>query len=160
MIRPRNLPDFIGALLSMALGCAVSLEAYRLSSYAASAFVGDHTLPFLLGISFIVLGLVLLVQSCRPKLPEANDTGAEPVAEAGERTRLLLCLGVLFLYAWLLEALGYFPATLIASFLLFRLIGFYRLGSAILLAVLLTGGLYGIFIGWLQITFPTGFLLD
>ncbi|WP_301169576.1 tripartite tricarboxylate transporter TctB family protein [Brevibacillus nitrificans] len=163
MIRPRNLPDLIGALLFMALGIIVSVEAYRLESYATSVMVGDHTLPFLLGIVLVVLGAVLLLQALRGKGKKGTTAvqgAAGTETSSDERKRILLCLGALFLYVVLLYALGYWAATLIASFLLFRLIGFYRWLTSFFFSILLTGCLYGVFIFWLQITFPSGFLFD
>lgn len=162
MARPYHLPDFIGALLCIALGFIISLEAYRLESYASSVYVGDHTLPFILGIVFVVLGVALLFRSFRTKKGEANDVTDEPgsTAVSGERTRLILCFISLFLYVWLLDWLGYELATLLASFVLFRLIGFYRWLTSLFFSILLTGCLYGVFVFWLQITFPSGFLFD
>jgi hypothetical protein len=160
VVRPYNLPDLIGALLCIALGFIVSLEAYRLESYASSAYVGDHTLPFILGIVFAVLGVALLFQSFRTKKGEANAASEEPspTAVSGEKTRLVLCFISLFLYAWLLDWLGYVLATFLASFVLFRLIGFYRWLTSLFFSILLTGCLYGVFVYWLQITFPSGIL--
>ncbi|MED4751983.1 tripartite tricarboxylate transporter TctB family protein [Brevibacillus choshinensis] len=159
MVRQFNLPDLIGALLCIALGFIVSLEAYRLESYASSAYVGDHMLPYILGIVFAVLGVALLFQSFRTKKGEENAAIEESDSTAsGERTRLILCFLSLFLYVWLLNWLGYVIATLLASFVLFRLIGFYRWLTSLFFSILLTGCLYGVFVYWLQITFPSGFL--
>lgn len=162
MVRPYNLPDLIGALLFIVLGFIVSLEAYRLESYASSAYVGDHTLPFILGIVFVVLGVALLIQSFRTKKGEANVATEEPgsTAVSGERMRLILCFISLFFYVWLQNWLGYVLATFFVSFVLFRLIGFYRWLTSLFFSILLTGCLYGLFIYWLQITFPSGILFD
>jgi putative tricarboxylic transport membrane protein len=156
VIRPNNVPDFIGALLFMAIGIVVSLEAYRLQAYSQSQYVGDHTLPAILGILFVVLGGVLLLQSFRA-LKETKTR--KPVSNnSSVQLRMLLCFASLFVYTWLMNAVGYLLATWIVSFALFCLIGSYRIGMAMFFALLLTGCLYVVFILWLQITFPTGFL--
>lgn len=140
----------------MAIGIVVSLEAYRLQAYSQSQYVGDHTLPTILGILFVVLGGVLLFQSFRA-LKETKTR--KPVSNnSSVRLRMLLCLISLFVYAWLMNAIGYLLATWFVSFALFCLIGSYRIGMAMLFALLLTGCLFAVFILWLQITFPTGFL--
>lgn len=155
MIRLRNLPDLIGALLFMALGIIVTLEAFRLKKYASMAFVGDHTLPLVLGSVFVVLGAVLLGQSFHVRQQRKKGAAEEAFPGAsGERTRLLLCLAALFLYVWMLGALGYAPATWLASVVLFRLIGSYQWLTSLFFSALLTGCLYVLFICWLQITFP------
>lgn len=162
MVRPRNLPDLIGALLCIAFGCIVSREAYRLESYAGSVFVGDHTLPFILAIVFIVLGAALLLQSFRGKAGEGGAAVHDPDSQAENReaSRLILCFVTLFLYVWLLDWFGYVLATLLASLVLFRLIGFYRWLTSLFFSILLTGCLYVVFIHWLQITFSSGTFFD
>ncbi|RNB85245.1 tripartite tricarboxylate transporter TctB family protein [Brevibacillus nitrificans] len=162
MIRPRNLPDLIASLLCIAFGFIVSREAYRLESYADSVYVGDHTLPFLLAIVFVVLGAALLFQSFRAKTGEEEAAAHDPESLAGNRetSRLILCFVTLFLYVWLLDWFGYVLATMLASFVLFRLIGFYRWLTSLFFSILLTGCLYVVFIYWLQITFSRGSFFD
>lgn len=150
MRRPYNLPDFIGALLFMAIGIVVSLEANRLRAYSLSPYVGDHTLPTVLGILFVLLGGILLVQSYRTKARVKSFPSPE-------RSRLLGCLALLLLYWWLLEVFGYLLATALVSFALFRLIGSYRLATSAFFGILLTGSMHLVFVLWLQITFPTGY---
>lgn len=149
MIRPGNLFDFIGALLFTLLGVVVSIEAYRLQSYASSPYVGDHTLPSVLGGVFLVLGVVLLFQSFRLQAA----TSAKSSIPAELRMRIILCLSVLFLYIWLLGMVGYIVATWLISVALFRLIGWYRWTTSMLYAAILTVSQYLIFVYWLQIAF-------
>ncbi|QRG66727.1 tripartite tricarboxylate transporter TctB family protein [Brevibacillus choshinensis] len=162
MIRLRNLPDLIGALLCIGLGFIVSGEAYRLQSYSGSTYVGDHTLPFILAIVFIALGAALLFQSFRSRKAEGEAAAEDPESAAGnsERSRLIFCFVTLFLYVWLLDWLGYVLATLLTSLVLFRLIGFYRWLTSLFFSIVLTGCLYAVFIVWLQITFSSGSLFD
>ncbi|BAH45623.1 putative transport protein [Brevibacillus brevis NBRC 100599] len=154
MRRPDNQPDFIGALLSMILGVVLSFEAYRLEAFSTSLYVGDHTLPAILGFLFFMLGGVLLVQSFRVT-EEASSPNPGPLFP-GKRLRLLLCFLFLLLYVWLLGAIGYTMATLFVSFAFFILIGSYRWRTSIVYSVLLTGGLYVVFIYSLHITLPGG----
>lgn len=154
MRRPDNQPDFIGALLSMVIGVVISFEAYRMEAFSTSLYVGDHTLPAILGLLFFMLGGVLLVQSFRVT-EEAQSPKTEPLLP-GKRLRLLLCFLFLLLYVWLLGAIGYTMATLLVSFSFFILIGSYRWRTSIVYSVLLTGGLYVVFIYSLHITLPGG----
>ena len=66
----------------------------------------------------------------------------------------MLCLVTLFLYVWMLDALGYLLATGLAGMALFRLIGSYGWLTSLFLSGLLAGCLYVLFVYWLQITFP------
>ncbi|MEJ8548463.1 tripartite tricarboxylate transporter TctB family protein [Brevibacillus borstelensis] len=150
---PYNMPDFLGALLSIAIGIAVSLEACRLQAYSPSTYVGDHTLPAVLGILLIVLGAGLLFHSFRDKKEERKTD-----AEGGfQRKSVLPCLLVLLGYGLAIDLLGYVLATFLASIALFRIIGSYKWSSSIAMAIVLTGCLYAVFIVWLKIAFPTGF---
>lgn len=149
MIRPGNLYDFFGALLFTLFGVVVSAEAYRLQSYASSPYVGDHTLPSVLGGVFLVLGVVLLFRSLRSQ----GGASAKSSIPAELRIRLILCLSVLFLYIWLLGMVGYIVATWLISVALFRLIGWYRWTTSMLYAAILTISQYLIFVYWLQIAF-------
>lgn len=158
MIRPGNLPDCIGALVFLGIGFLVLREAQRLQAYASSVYVGDHTFPGILGILFVVLGALLLIQSWG--LRRGAKTAASPALTAAtSRVRLLLCLAVLFLYAVLITAAGYVLATFLTSLALFRLIGGYRWLVSISCAVVLTGCQYILFIYWLQIPLSNGSLL-
>lgn len=152
--RPHNRADWIGALFCMAIGVMISLEAYRLQAYAQSLYVGDHTLPAILGFWFVMLGGVLLVQSYPGKAHAAPPRQA--VAPGDERPRVLFAGLSLLLYAWLIGAMGYLLATALASVAFFMLIGFYRLYVAVFYSLLLTGAMYAVFILWLQMPFPGG----
>lgn len=147
MVRPGNLSDFVGALVSILLGAVVSIEAYRLKSYASSAYVGDHTLPTVLAVVFLGLGVILLLRSSRS---QPADTKKSSIS-ADIRMRLILCLAVLFLYAWLLGIVAYIVATWVVSTSLFRLIGRYRWTTSMLYAAILTVSQYVVFVYWLQI---------
>lgn len=154
MRRPDHPSDFIGALLSMLIGVVISLEAYRLESFSPSLYVGDHTLPAILGLLFFMLGGILLIQSFRGA-EEADSPQAGPHLP-GKKVRLLLCFLFLLLYVWLLGAIGYTMATLLISFSFFILIGSYRWRTSIVFSVVLTGCLYVVFIYSLHITLPGG----
>lgn len=156
MIRPGNVPDCIGALLFVGIGFLVLREAHRLQAYASSIYVGDHTFPGIVGILFVVLGALLLIQSWGGRRG-AKATAAPSFAASG-RIRLFLCLAALFLYAALITLAGYVLATFLTSIWLFRLIGGYRWLASISYAAVLTGGQYILFVYWLQIPLSNGSL--
>ncbi|MED1644411.1 tripartite tricarboxylate transporter TctB family protein [Brevibacillus agri] len=147
---PQNVPDFIGAVWFIVMGIVVCVEAFRLQAFSQSQYVGDHTLPTVLGILFVLLGGALLFQSYRV-------TEGPVAAPSSSGYRFLLCQAGLFLYCLLIATIGYLLATLFISAALFRIIGSYQWGKVITCALLLTGSLYVVFIVWLQITFPAGF---
>jgi len=150
---PNNLPDFVGAVLSIVLGVVVSIEGYRIRSHAVSQYTLDHTLPAILGVLFIVLGTMLMISTMRDQEHEQDRRKTLP---SPYQNRMILSLSTLGLYFLMLNIMGYLLATLIASVLLFRIVGTYRWARSVACALVLTGSLYLVFIKWLQISFPAG----
>lgn len=153
---PNHFPDFIGAVLSIVLGVVVSIEGYRLRSHAVSQYSLDHTLPAILGVLFILLGTMLLISTMRSQGEDQETKKRLP--SPYQNHRMILALSTLGLYFLMLNFMGYLLATLIASLLLFRIVGTYPWVRCVACAFVLTGSLFLVFIKWLQISFPAGIL--
>lgn len=149
----RGVP--VGALVTLLGGAAAVAEAVRLEPLRTSDYGGDHVIIGLMGGILLMLGLLLLLQQRRRR--NAPPAGAEPV-EREDVQMLVLTLGVLIAYGLLLPWLGYVASTLLSATLLFRVLGRDRWWRAALLAVLVTGCLYAIFVLGLQMVFPPGLL--
>ena len=139
----------------VALGVAALVEARRLASLreemVAGAVVGDDTFPWIIGAALVLLGLYVLV-GARWRGPRV----AFPVGPA--RAQMLATAGVLVAYYLIAPYLGYTLATLVVSTGLYRAMGRYRWGTAILIGGITTGALYLVFRVWLHEPLPTGWL--
>jgi hypothetical protein len=143
----------VGSLLVLLGGLALG-EAWRLhglrTEMVAGAVVGDDTFPFAVGAALVALGVATVVVRrpvTRVSLPRGR-TGARMVASAG----------ILAAYAALVPHAGYTGSTALASVALFRVMGGYRWGPALLLAAGATGMLHLLFRVWLRQPLPTGWL--
>jgi hypothetical protein len=142
----------VGGVLVL-LGVLALREARRLSalreSLVAGAVVGDDTLPMLVGVALLALGVYLLAAapppSARVELPRGDV-----------RARMLIGAGVLVAYCGLVPWLGYTAGTALVSTALYRGMGGYRWPGAILLGTVSTSLLYLLFRVWLLQPLPTG----
>ncbi|GAA4724567.1 tripartite tricarboxylate transporter TctB family protein [Brevibacillus fulvus] len=141
--------DQIGGLISILMGIFCCMEAYRLHLLKGGGIVGDDTLPAIIGAVLIVLGSLLLFMRGRKQ-------HAVQFPPKGVLLKMLLCMVFMFAQCLLIPLLGYLLSTLFVSWGLFRVIGGYAWLRSAIYAILLTAGLYLIFIKWLQITFPAG----
>ncbi len=150
------------AVLLLAAGIAVAVYAYSRLKLGMVISPDAGFLPFFLGIALAILAAVWLVKDgllarAAPGLarPDAEATPARFFPE-GRWQRLLLVLGVVLAYAWLLERIGYLLATL--AFLLAWQFGIERerwLKGA-LISALGTGALYLLFHFVLRVPLPQG----
>ncbi|WP_248930759.1 tripartite tricarboxylate transporter TctB family protein [Paenibacillus hamazuiensis] len=140
--------DRVGGIISLIFGAVSLAEAVRLYPAKISMFVGDHTLPGVIGVSLIILGIVMAV---------GKGTKFEVVfPERNTIVKMLLVFGLLFAYWFSLQYLGYNISTFIASACLFRMMGSYNYTKCTVYSACLTAALYLIFIYWLEMPFPTG----
>jgi putative tricarboxylic transport membrane protein len=140
--------DRIGGLITVIVGVVSLIEAIRLFPGRITFFVGDHTLPSLLGVAMLLLGLLLIVKrggAFRVELP------------TGRLLRnMLITMGILFLYWLLIPILGYVISTILALVGLFKVIGSYSLIKSVVYGLVSITPLYLLFIYWLRISFPDG----
>lgn len=113
--------------------------------------MGDHTLPLVLGITMVVLGAILGLLP--PKGEQAEPLPAWPILK-----KMMVCILCMGGYCLLIPITGYLLPTCAAAWVLFRVIGDYPVWKSLLVAALLTSCLYLVFIMWLKITFPAGWL--
>lgn len=148
MLKAAMKPDKIGAIITILFGILSMAEAMRHFPNRMSMLVGDHTLPALVGIALIVLGIVLLFlkgESFRVEFPKGQTL-----------FQVIATLVILFIYWFLIPYLGYTISTLLVLISLFKVIGSYGMVKSIAYGVLATTVLYLLFMNWLQIPFPNG----
>jgi putative tricarboxylic transport membrane protein len=138
----------VGGIITMLFGCVSLYEAIRLYPERMSFYVGDHIFPGVIGLAMLVLGLLALFAK-----------GEQFTVEFPDRRTLMqmaAVLGIMLGYWLLLFVVGYVISTLVASVLLFRVIGSYGYGKSLVYSVILTAAMYLFFVYWLTIPFPNG----
>lgn len=143
------LADRIGGIISVIFGGIAMSEAIRLYPARMDTFVGDHTMPGIVGGALILLGLLMVFfikgESFKVEFPDRVIMRS-----------MLLALGLLFAYWFAIQYLGYVISTLLVAIGLFKVLGFFSLVKSALYATVLTTIFYLIFIFWLNMPFPTG----
>jgi putative tricarboxylic transport membrane protein len=99
----------------LALALAVAAEAGRLG-FGSFSRPGPGFLPFLAGVVLAALALLALVQTALAK-PAADPQGG---FRQGDMIRIGTVAGVLFLYVFLWEVIGFLTATFLLLLFLFR----------------------------------------
>lgn len=153
MEKGRMLFDRLASIFFILLGLLSIYEAYRLypMRMQSQSLVGDDTLPLLLGIILIGLGVLLYFL----KFPKFE-------VEMPPKSIFKIMISVillLFVYCILIYIIGYILSTFIVSFALFKVMGTYKWYINLLSSSILTIFNYVVFIKWLTIPFPVGSLM-
>ncbi len=116
------LSDRVGGIISIIFGSIAMSEAIRLFPARMDTFVGDHTMPGIVGGALILLGLLLVFfvkgESFKVEFPDRVIMKS-----------MLLALGLLFAYWFAIQYLGYVISTLLVSIGLFKVLGFFQFGQ-------------------------------
>jgi putative tricarboxylic transport membrane protein len=119
---------------------------------------GSGFFPFYLGLLLILLAAIHLGQSRRAGQVLAGSAEAPSGSPAGSWRRVLSFLGAIALGIALLSVLGYpLVAFLLMSILLY-LLGLQRWSAIVSIALCAAGASYLLFVRWLQIPLPKGWL--
>lgn len=148
MIEHSVKADKIGGGVTVLLGITSLVEAIRLFPGRTTFLVGDHTLPSLLGLAMILLGLLLIFKqgaAFRVELPKGMLL-----------KNIGMSVAIMFLYWILIPILGYVISTVLALISLFKVIGAYSLKRSVLYGFVSIAPLYLVFIYWLRLSFPDG----
>lgn len=175
----KSMADRAPGMLAVLAGCLALREAWKLYPYHVSLLGGDHVFPAFIGAGLILCGLWLLAvsgQAGKAKLPpeapartlgvqtsgalftetlaEAEVPAVQPFWRSRIKTGFIPLL--LLIYTVLLQSVGYAISTFAAALLLLRLLGGGGWWRCSLYALVLTSGLYLVFIEWLHTPFPAG----
>jgi putative tricarboxylic transport membrane protein len=141
--------DFALGGITVIVGIICLIESKRLFPLRNSFLSGDHALLGLTGTAMIILGLLLLFvtkpKSIKVVFPE------KPVM-----IRLMTILGILSVYTFCINYLGYVIPTVLFGIPLFRLFGGYKWFLSVATSIICTAGLYALFIFGLGMSFPRG----
>jgi hypothetical protein len=135
------------------LGLGVCLAAMRLRLWDAAGPASGF-LPFLTGLVFVGVGLVLLIREWAA--PRRPDGSAPFWADAAGATRVALVIVGLVAMALLMPLIGFLLAAIVVMTFLLGLTEGRRLGSSVLLAIASSLLIYWLFASLLQVRLPRG----
>jgi putative tricarboxylic transport membrane protein len=149
MFRVKNAPDVVGGIVAVIIGLVSLSEGIRLAPMGNSAVAGDHTLPLLLGVVMVVLGLLLIF------MPNKADFEVK----FPEKTTLLKMIAVFAVmcgYWAVMTYLGYLLTTWLALIFLYRIMGPYPWKKSVLFAAVTVAVVYVVFVVWFNTMLPEG----
>jgi len=149
--RPIEKWDRITGYILLAIGAITAWSSIHLSM-GRVRHPGPGFLPFGLALCLIILSLTLILKSWK--------SNASPVPFWPKRTWLRPLLGVVIFifYAWVIQRLGFILSTLLFLIIWMRLIERVRWQTLIGISIGTTGALYFIFVFFLEVPLPMGFL--
>jgi putative tricarboxylic transport membrane protein len=132
----------------------VSYESYKLGLGTLHQ-PGPGSLFFWTGIVTAILSLIVVLMSFKKPSPEEAK---EPIFGKGNVAKIVLVLISLFLYAFLMEWLGFLIVTLLFFIFLLGVIEKKRWSFAVLVSLIVTAMSYLVFETGLQSQLPKGLL--
>lgn len=147
----------IAALIVISLGGIILTQVSQIGTGAGFIVIGPRIFPLVVGIGFLILGLLFLL---RTTLIPDNDLIAEVAAESAttDWSTTALTLLSLVAYASLLHPLGYALATAVFFPVVARILGSSHSGRNVLIGLVLGLAIYLIFTRLLGVRLPAGLL--
>lgn len=139
--------DFWSGLIFLGVGAVFAAGALNYS-FGTAARPGPGYLPFGLGLLLALLGLLITVRALVIATPDGDPIG--PIAWRP----LLLILGALALFAFLLPRAGMLVSLPVLVVVAARAGDEFRLGEALANAAILTSGCWLVFIQGLGVAIP------
>jgi len=143
-----------GSALFLALfGLAAAMEARRLA-LGTPGRPGPGFFPFYLAVALCSVAVALLL---RAAWRGGGEAASRPEAEGGlQRWKVVATLAALFVYAFILEIVGFVAATTLLVLFLFRVVERQSWLVAVGGSILTAGGSYALFKLWLGVQLPGG----
>jgi len=145
--------DRISGIFWLIFSVFISIESYKLG-LGSLRKPGPGFFFFWTGITLGIMSLVILIRAWSQKKAE------ESVSIFGKLnvTKLILVLTSVFLYALLIEKMGFIPVTLLLFIFLLGIIEKKRWPFTIFVSIAVTAIAYLVFEVWLQSQLPKGLL--
>lgn len=109
---------------------------------------GNYTIG--IGSCLVILSIIYILSHCRDMTEQAE------ILDRELKNRLLSMIGLLAIYAILMNLVGYLLSTLLFFLLIFRVAGFKSWPVIVMTSVGVTGFLYIVFQHWLRMPLPRG----
>lgn len=146
--------DRISGIFWLIFSLFISFESYKLGLGALNK-PGPGFLFFWMSVVLGIMSLVILIRAWESKKAKESRV---PVFGKLNVTKLILVLISVFLYALLIEKLGFIPVTLLLFIFLLGIIEKKRWPFTILVSIAVTAIAYLVFEVWLQSQLPKGLL--
>jgi putative tricarboxylic transport membrane protein len=140
----------VAGIIFAIIGTLAIIESLRLRPMRVRGVVGDDTLPFIMGILLLSLGIskiFIKTHTRKVVFPKGKVAG-----------RIIGIICILFAYWACISYLGYFISTFLCSIALFKEFSNYRWYTILIASALLTFSMYLIFVYFLNMPFPIGVL--
>ncbi len=141
-------------MIWLVFSVAVCVESYRLN-IGNLHNPGPGLYPFGIGLIMVFISITVFLSSIFGQ--KRNEPAEEPEEEANKKT-LILVIAALFVYAVILEALGFVLSTFFFILFLLTVIEKKKWYAAISFSVLTTVMIYAVFNLWLDSNLPRGIL--
>jgi putative tricarboxylic transport membrane protein len=146
----RRRPDRAALIIAaglIILGCIVGWDASRIGGGGAYARIGPQTIPFVIAICLLGLGVWTAFEAWRGDFPEREHQEVRPV---------LWIVAGLLVQLLLIRVVGFSIATGLLFALVARGFGERRLWLSIPFGILFAGLVWFVFARGLQLTLPAG----
>jgi putative tricarboxylic transport membrane protein len=140
--------DTAVAALALGFGAAAAYESTKLS-FGTVHSPGPGFFPWWTSVLISVLALIFLAHTLTTRVKSEVEAG-------GRIAKVLALLGVLALYTFTLETLGYPLCTFLLVVFMLRVTDLHRWPVAFGMAALTAVGSYVVFAVWLSVPLPRG----
>lgn len=145
-----------GGVLLLVFGAVTALLSLRMPVGTFRA-AGTGLFPLCLGVLLMALASIfLLTRRAVAPPPAQRDAGSREAP--GSHRQMLLFLGAIILATLLLDPLGYPLSSFGLLLALLRILGIKQWRRNLLIASVTTGVAYLVFVHWLKIPLPMGWL--
>jgi putative tricarboxylic transport membrane protein len=148
----------IESILLLIISLAVFFEGVRLmrvTTRLTQDVMGPGTYIIILG-GLLILGTLIHISSSSVSILRFKKKHLEEPHERGATFTVLAMVGIIALYAALIQFLGYLIATPIFFLLMFRVVGVNSWRRNVALTVILSAVYYFIFVHYCSVIFPRG----
>ena len=143
----------MGAIILLALAVAYSATAARRYTYWSASGPGSGFLPFWLGIALAILAVILLVGAVRER-----DPGPAWAPRGHGAVRFVVVILATAVFIVLMPLLGMTLATALFLTVLLKALEGRSWPTTLGVAVGMAVANWAVFVRWLGVPFPTGFL--
>jgi putative tricarboxylic transport membrane protein len=131
--------DRSASIVFIALGVALLFYSRTLTSSFAGTSIGPKELPLFLALALVVTAGINLVAALRVKAPGGKSAGLD-------HRKFLITVGLLLLYVFLLEPLGYVISTFLFLMAAFQTMERGAYLKSVLIAGAFSGGIYLLYV--------------
>jgi putative tricarboxylic transport membrane protein len=144
--------DKKSSLFWAGIGVIVVITAYRWYGLGTLTSPGPGLLPFLGGLVLVLLSVIIYLHALRPDAKEERE-----FVQIGNR-KILLLIFCLILYAFFFKKVGFALANFLLLTLLFQLLERKSWIVSGLVAAAIIFVSYLVFVVWLEVQLPRGFI--